>query len=1827
MDKNRVFREYKMRDRRRWVKDYRYCLLLGLSATLSFTPVVVNAQLVPDNTLGKENSVVTPVNSLQKQIDGGAIRGSNLFHSFQEFNVDSGGRVYFSNPSAIENILTRVTGGNPSAILGRLGVQGNANLFLINPSGIIFGENASLDISGSFTATTAESFRFPDGSEFSAVNPGAKPLLKISVNPGVQYPAKVIGDISSGGKLTVGKDLNLVGNNLNLTGELGAGGNLSLQAENNLTIRDNINNPFIASAGGSLLLQGNQSIDIFALNHPDSGLFSGKDLLLRSTNPVLGDAHYFSGGSFKIEQLNGNLGDLESPNDPIIRASGDVSFDSYRGNSLHILAGGSVNITGDVTITGADSENGLEETVTLSNGESLEVNGKTQATLDIRAGTTGFGISGITGDANLQPNQPNTGGIGSSSDIVLGGNITVEEENGLVLITNQYSPDVSLSGGNIQIQGNINTSSNSGNAGEIIVDALGNLEISSEIQANSSIGASGTISLSSGGTLSMFNEANVESRSNTNDFEANLVQDLVFGGDIKLTAPSIVLQDASRVTVGISGLGTGGDLIVETQELKIFDGSGLDSITRGIGDAGNINITTQNLLIQNSLSEPDSITIKNINDFRTGINTFVSRLPENSSFNSDYSQSGQGGSITINASDSVELIGNKPGAFSPTLEQELIGSIQLDTGIISETTGTGAAGDININTNELKIKNGAAISTSSISPASLSTMFPDLVPSLVDNIAPELQSNLITQINENLSNILDAGNSGELNINSHNIEFQGEAGLTTATLSSGEAGDLTINNTGELILKDGAIIAASTLSTGNAGDLQITTDKLSVRNGSLITVGTTNQGQGGDLTIFAADLVELMGVSGDGKAFSKLSATAEGESTGNAGELKVETKKLIITDGAQISASTVSTQGGEITLQGLDTLELDKGEISASTVDGEAGDVFINAAQSIKLLNNSAITSEATGEGTAGFLSITTKDLDIIDSSRASVNSQQTAGDLFVTADNITLSDEAKITAETTNGVSGHITLQNLQTLQLSGSSLISATTVDGEAGDITIHAKERVTVETDSKITSGAIDQGEAGFLKIITDQLKISDRAQLSVSNQNGEVPGFIFIQGSDVSLSNQGEISAKTNFGTSGDINLENLTTLQLSGDSSISANTNDGQAGNITVDATDSIQIENNSKILSEALGNGIAGNITINTNQFQIANNSQANVSSKGNGSAGSILVDARDVNLTDQAQIAAQTTESGTDGNITFNNLNSLKLSDSKISASTTNGEAGDIDINATDSVELFENSKIASEAKGNGIAGELTINTNQFTITGNSQATVSSTGDGNAGSVLIEADDVNLSNQGRISANTSNGISGDITFKNINSLFLNNNASISASTINGEAGDISINANHQVNIVGDSKLASTATGNGTAGFLEIITEQLNISDRSEATVSSKGDGNAGYISIQAKDVSLTNQVKISATTESGIGGDITISGLNSLFVGNSEISAPTIDGQAGNLSINATDSVTLTGEGGLSVQASNGGTAGSVELNTSDLRITDGATVTVSSKSGQAGDLDITADDLYLNQGKLTAETGVGEGSDGANINLSVKNLLRMDDNSLISAEAFNTANGGNITINNPNGFVIGLEFENNDITANATGGNGGNIDITTQSIFGLEFREKRTPKSDITASSKFGLNGQVIVDQLNVDPAFALMELSSNLVEKNQIKNGCAASVGNNFTVSGRGGLPSSPNDLFNGNRNLVELVDLVPGDSQGESSPDVNISSNISSDISPDISSENNNTSVRNQNNQLVEAQGWIIDAQGNIKLVAQVPKVEPQDSSLNSASCNSFSSVEK
>lgn len=465
------------------------CSTVTISATLiSLAANSLAQNITLDGSLGKKETLMGPNYEIPQSV--GQTVGNNLFHSFGKFNLDTNEAAIFQSSDDIQNVLSRVTGGSASSIDGLIRTLGkDVNLFLINPNGIVFGDNARLDISGSFVASTVDSFVFGDGIEFSATNPQAAPLLEIDLTPGLQYgknhPSRTIKNT---GNLRVGKDLKLFAGNLDLQGQLSAQRDLSLKADI-VQVRDSASDPFIAGAGNKLSILGKESVDIFALNHPKSGLFSGGNMVLASLNPVVGDVHFWSGGNFQIEKLDRTKGSLFSFDDPIIRSQGDVSFSAYQGASLHVLAGGKVDID-TVVITNPDttgeSINPIATPdladVTLSDGTSLTIDGSKRPTLDIRAGVDPavignplgtLGNSGTFFDASIIPvAPPNNNPVATSADINIG---SVTNSGGTVLLTNQYQPNPSLSGG-IKVA-SIDTSSDFG--GDVFIDSRKDIALNS----------------------------------------------------------------------------------------------------------------------------------------------------------------------------------------------------------------------------------------------------------------------------------------------------------------------------------------------------------------------------------------------------------------------------------------------------------------------------------------------------------------------------------------------------------------------------------------------------------------------------------------------------------------------------------------------------------------------------------------------------------------------------------------------------------------------------------------------------------------------------------------------------------------------------------------------------------------------------------------------------------------------------------------------------------------------------------------------------------------------------------------------------------------------------------------------------------------------------------------------------------------------------------------------------------------------------------------------------------------------------------------------------
>ena len=168
-------------------------VLVSSVITLPCLSTSASAQVATNITPSGLATNVAPPNGPVTDITGGTrpkttqgIPGPNLFHSFGEFHVGAGDVANFLNDRGLptQNILSRVTGGNPSNIFGRIQTTDfqEANLFLINPQGIVFGPNASLDIGGAFYASTANRVMLEDGRVFTAI-PGSEDALLTAASP------------------------------------------------------------------------------------------------------------------------------------------------------------------------------------------------------------------------------------------------------------------------------------------------------------------------------------------------------------------------------------------------------------------------------------------------------------------------------------------------------------------------------------------------------------------------------------------------------------------------------------------------------------------------------------------------------------------------------------------------------------------------------------------------------------------------------------------------------------------------------------------------------------------------------------------------------------------------------------------------------------------------------------------------------------------------------------------------------------------------------------------------------------------------------------------------------------------------------------------------------------------------------------------------------------------------------------------------------------------------------------------------------------------------------------------------------------------------------------------------------------------------------------------------------------------------------------------------------------------------------------------------------------------------------------------------------------
>ncbi|QIR40881.1 S-layer family protein [Tolypothrix sp. PCC 7910] len=489
-----------------------------------------------------------------------------------------------------------------------------------------------------------------------------------------------------------------------------------------------------------------------------------------------------------------------------------------------------------------------------------------------------------------------------------------------------------------------------------------------------------------------------------------------------------------------------------------------------------------------------------------------------------------------------------------------------------------------------------------------------------------------------------------------------------------------------------------------------------------------------------------------------------------------------------------------------------------------------------------------------------------------------------------------------------------------------------------------------------------------------------------------------------------------------------------------------------------------------------------------------------------------------------------------------------------------------------------------NGInAGSIQVQGRKVSLTDGSVLWVQNRGIQKAGDIQVFASDtLKLSGAtndlkirtSMINETVSSGMSGNISVVTPN-LSVNNGAvvanrnykSVDSGYINITTSNLNVNGYISTDPSVYAAIGTLTFSTGKAGDVKVTTQNLSVLDGAYLGSTTFGLGTSGAVTIDADSVNVIGATPISiasviANTSIGNGGNAGKLRLNTRTLTIKESGSVTTAslgvGNAGDLTVNATESINISGRSPSITYGSNisstvsslsadyytqlsnvskipRGSSGQVTVNTPILKISDEARINTGNYGiGNAGALNINTEMVELKKGFLASFTASGQGGD---MNIHT-NALILRDQSLIIGTALGSGDGGNIMINSP--VIVG--FNNSDIMANAVTGRGGNIQITTQGIFGLKFRSQLTPENDITASSQFGVNGTVQINNIGIDPNSGLVELPANVTDSSQqIASGCSNTNGSSFVATGRGGVPQNPMQEVRSDRTWSDTRDI--------------------------------------------------------------------------------------
>jgi len=983
---------------------------------------VSHAQITLDGSMGPGGPLTGPDYDITSNL--GQIRGSNLFHSFGKFNVLTGESATFSGPGSIANILSRVTGGNQSFIDGLLrSTIPGANLFLLNPAGVLFGANASLDVSGAFHVSTANYLRFNDGAMFHAdlsktstltvAEPAAFGFLS-------NNPAAISID-QSFLQVPAGETLSVIGGDIDIMGST-SNDNLSAPGGRiNITSVASPGEVVSNAPGGAPDLQVDSFGSLGTINlSQDAVVQAGGDgggtVIIRGGKLMMDNSFVYADTKGPaVVPLVGEPGagiDIQVTEDVVLDNGSEIATNVWPNVAPGIGSGGIRVKTDSLEVTNFSF---LQSAVfwqsTGGNAGDIEVDANNVL---VRDGGLLWSATGGAGDsANI---TVNTGSLevrdgGRILTYVFGGtgnagNINLEAENILLSNTNVGGMWTAIS--------SWTDWSGTGNAGNISVtsDSLqilggGNTEISSITWW---LGQGGNVDLAIDGDVTISGSIN-------NKFGTGIFANTFGwgdGGNLNLKSNSLNVTTSSLQSRTLSwwgGTGDAGNTTINTGSLELRDGGAIftDGFFGSGGNAGHINVHADSVLISGYESSPvpfrDDYTGLSSNagaaggtggDVRVTTNSLVMTQrgaiqastfgPDNggiieinagsvevldgSNILANAWSSGDGGNINVNA-DSILISGvnNEPHTL-PTGDLTLSGSA-----IASQAaTDVGSAGDVQIVTSTLKILDGGVISTGTwghgdggnIVIEADSTLVSGENLALKEFLGPTNEVGALSNINASSNNNLLAGATGiagNIKITSGNFQLQDKGRVSTSTSTPGTGGNLELV-ADQVTLSGGASIAAtSTVSpnAGKAGDISITAHSTFQSDNSTV-ITSAEQAAGGDITLTAGQDVLLR----NGTLVS-----AESSGSGDAGNITISAGNTYLSENSSVTTVSKQADGGNIELIAQYMAHLINSDISSSVNGGPdtvGGNITIDPEYVI--LQNSRIMANAF-EGNGGNISIT----------------------------------------------------------------------------------------------------------------------------------------------------------------------------------------------------------------------------------------------------------------------------------------------------------------------------------------------------------------------------------------------------------------------------------------------------------------------------------------------------------------------------------------------------------------------------------------------------------------------------------------------------------------------------------------------------------------------------------------------------------------------------------------------------------------------------------------------------------------------------------------